>query len=87
NAQAAEIWASLKLGGIITKEKQVVDNYKAMSSEEQIMSIQNILNEEYQKFALPIQNLINSVYDSKDLPIENENKRTTLKLDKEKYAS
>lgn len=87
NTQAAEIWASLKLGGIITKDKQVVDNYKAMSSEEQIMSIQNILDEEYQKFALPIQNLINSVYDSKDLPIENENKRTTLKLDKEKYAS
>lgn len=87
NTQAAEIWASLKSGDIITKDKQVSDNYKVMSSEEQIMTIQNILDEEYQKFALPIQKLINSVYDPKDLPIENENKRTTLKLIKEKYAS
>lgn len=87
NTQAAEIWASLKSGDIITKDKQVSDNYKVMSSEEQIMTIRNILDEEYQKFALPIQKLINSVYDPKDLPIENENKRTTLKLIKEKYAS
>lgn len=87
NTQAAEIWASLKSGDIITKDKQVSDNYKVMSSEVQIMTIQNILDEEYQKFALPIQKLINSVYDPKDLQIENENKRTTLKLIKEKYAS
>lgn len=33
------------------------------------------------------QKLINSVYSPKDLPIDNENKRTTLKLNREKYAS
>lgn len=87
NTQSAEIWASLKSGDIIMKDKQASDNYKAMSSEEQITILQNVLDEEYQEFALSIQKLINSVYDSKDLPIENENNRTTLKLNKEKYAS
>lgn len=87
NAQSAEIWASLKSNGIITNDKQASDNYKAMSSEEQITILQNVLDKEYQEFTLPIQKLINSVYNSKDLPIENENNRTTLKLNKEKYAS
>lgn len=87
NTQSAEIWTNLKSGDIITKDKQASDNYKAKSSEEQITILQNVLDEEYQEFALSIQKLINSVYDSKDLPIENENNRTTLKLDKEKYAS
>ena len=42
NTQAAEIWASLKSGDIITKDKQVSDNYKVMSSEEQILSLIHI---------------------------------------------
>lgn len=87
NTQAAELWASLKSGGLITKNKQVSEQYKALSSEEQLSAIQNILDEEFQKFTMAIQNLMNSVYDPKDLPIENENKRTTLRLNKEKYAS
>lgn len=87
NTQSAEIWSSLKSGDIITKDKQTSDKYKSISSEEQITIIQNILDKEYQKFAMSIQKIINSVYDSKDLPIENENKRTTLKLNKERYAS
>lgn len=87
NTQSAEIWTSLKVNNIITKEKQLSDEYKALSKEEQRTLIEESLDEEYQPFTLSIQKLINSVYDSKDLPIENENKRVTLQIDKEKYAS
>lgn len=87
NTQSAEIWTSLKVNNIITKEKQLSDEYKALSKEEQRTIIEEALDKEYQPFTLSIQKLINSVYDSKDLPIENENKRVTLQIDKEKYAS
>lgn len=87
NTQSAEIWTSLKVNNIVTKEKQLSDKYKTLSKEEQRTLIEESLDEEYQPFALSIQKLINSVYDSKDLPIENENKRVTLQIDKEKYAS
>ena len=87
NTQSAEIWTSLKVNNIITKEKQLSDEYKALSKEEQKIIIEEALDKEYQPFTLSIQKLINSVYDSKDLPIENENKRVTLQIDKEKYAS
>lgn len=87
NTQAAEIWASLKAGKLIEKNKQTSVTYQKLSATEQLLAIQEILDEEFQVFALPIKNLINSVYNLKDLPIENENKRTTLKLNREKYAS
>ncbi|HDI7223220.1 TPA: DEAD/DEAH box helicase family protein [Staphylococcus aureus] len=87
NTQSAEIWTSLKVNNIVTKEKQLSDEYKTLSKEEQRALIEESLDEEYQPFTLSIQKLINSVYDSKDLPIENENKRVTLQIDKEKYAS
>lgn len=87
NTQSAEIWTSLKVNNIITKEKQLSDEYKALSKEEQRTIIEEALDKDYQPFTLSIQKLINSVYDSKDLPIENENKRVTLQIDKEKYAS
>lgn len=87
NTQAAEIWASLKAGDLIEKNKQTTITYQNLSATEQLLAIQELLDEEFQAFALPIQNLINSVYNLKDLPIENENKRTTLKLNREKYAS
>jgi len=87
NTQAAEIWASLKAGQLIEKNKQTSVTYQKLSAPEQLEAIQEVLDEELQVFALPIQNLINSVYNLKDLPIENENKRTTLKLNREKYAS
>ncbi|WP_258863721.1 restriction endonuclease [Enterococcus durans] len=87
NTQAAEIWASLKAGKLIEKNKQTSATYQKLSATEQLEAIQEILDEEFQVFALPIQKLINSVYNLKDLPIENENKRTTLKLNREKYAS
>ena len=87
NTQSAEIWTSLKVNNIITKEKQLSDEYKTLSKEEQSTIIEEALDEEYQPFTLSIQKLINSVYDPKDLPIENENKRVTLQIDKEKYAS
>lgn len=86
NTQAAEIWNSLKLGELITKDKQASDNYQSLSSDDQLSTIQDLLDDEFREFAMPIQSLINSVYDPKDLPIENEDKRTTLKLDKAKYA-
>lgn len=87
NTQAAEIWASLKAGKLIEKNKQTSVTYQKLSATEQLEAIQEVLDEDLQVFALPIQNLINSVYNLKDLPIENENKRTTLKLNREKYAS
>ncbi|MFW2451350.1 DEAD/DEAH box helicase family protein [Staphylococcus cohnii] len=87
NTQAAEIWSSLKMGKLISDNKQASDSYQTLSAEGQINAIQDVLEEDFKVFALPIQNLINSVYNSKDLPIVNENKRTTLKLDREKYAS
>lgn len=87
NTQSAEIWTNLKVNNIITKEKQLSDEYKTLSKEEQSTIIEEALDEEYQPFTLSIQKLINSVYDPKDLPIENENKRVTLQIDKEKYAS
>lgn len=87
NAQAAEIWASLKASGIITKDKQTADSYKEMSVEDQVLAIKTSLDQEYHAYILPIQELINSVYDPKSLPIEPENKRVTLKLNTEKYAS
>lgn len=87
NAQAAEIWASLKANGIITKEKQTSDSYKEMSVDEQIAAIKASLDDDYQAYVLPIQELVNSVYDPQSVPIEPENKRVTLKLDNEKYAS
>lgn len=87
NAQAAEIWASLKVSGIITKDKQTADSYKEMSVEDQVLAIKTSLDQEYHAYILPIQELINSVYDPKSLPIEPENKRVTLKLNTEKYAS
>lgn len=87
NTQSAEIWTSLKVNNIITKEKQLSDEYKVLSKEEQRTIIEESLDKEYQPFTLSIQRLINSVYDSKDLPIENENKRVTLQIDKKKYAS
>lgn len=87
NAQAAEIWASLKANGIITKEKQTSDSYKEMSVDEQIAAIKASLDEDYQAYVLPIQELVNSVYDPQSVPIEPENKRVTLKLNNEKYAS
>ena len=87
NTQSAEIWTSLKVNNIITKEKQLSDEYKALSKKEQRTIIEEALDKEYQLFTSSIQKLINSVYDSKDLPIENENKRVTLQIDKEKYAS
>lgn len=87
NAQAAEIWASLKANGIITKEKQTSDSYKEMSVDEQIAAIKASLDDDYQAYVLPIQELVNSVYDPQSVPIEPENKRVTLKLNNEKYAS
>lgn len=87
NAQAAEIWASLKANGIITKEKQTSDSYKEMSVDEQIAAIKASLDDYYQAYVLPIQELVNSVYDPQSVPIEPENKRVTLKLNNEKYAS
>lgn len=87
NAQAAEIWASLKANGIITKEKQTADSYKEMSVDEQIAAIKASLDDDYQAYVLPIQELVNSVYDPQSVPIEPENKRVTLKLNNEKYAS
>lgn len=87
NTQAAEIWASLKAGKLIEKNKQASTTYQNLSAPEQLLAIQESLDEEFQVFALPIQNLINSVYNLKDLPIENENNRTTLKLNRERYAS
>ncbi|HDG5489397.1 TPA: DEAD/DEAH box helicase family protein [Staphylococcus aureus] len=87
NTQAAEIWSSLKMGKLISDNKQASDSYQTLSAEGQLSAIQDVLEEDFKVFALPIQNLINSVYNSKDLPIVNENKRTTLKLDREKYAS
>lgn len=87
NTQAAEIWSSLKIGKLITGNKQASDNYQSLSTDEQLSAIQDVLEEDFKAFALPIQNLINSVYNAKDLPIVNENKRTILKLDREKYAS
>lgn len=87
NAQAAEIWASLKANGIITKEKQTSDSYKEMSVDEQIAAIKTSLDDDYQAYVLPIQELVNSVYDLQSVPIEPENKRVTLKLNHEKYAS
>lgn len=87
NAQAAEIWASLKASGIITKEKQTSDSYKEMSVDEQIAAIKASLDDDYQAYVLPIQELVNSVYDPQSVPIEPENKRVTLKLNNEKYAS
>lgn len=87
NTQAAEIWSSLKVGKIITKDKQTSDSYQSLSTQDQIIAIQDVLGEEFKDFVVPIQNLINSVYNPKDLAVENENKRTILKLDREKYAS
>lgn len=87
NTQAAEIWACLKTGKLIEKNKQTSVTYQKLSVTEKLEAIQEVLDEELQVFALPIQKLINSVYNLKDLPIENENKRTTLKLNREKYAS
>lgn len=86
NAQAAEIWASLKANGIITQEKQTSDSYKEMSVDEQIAAIKASLDDDYQAYVLPIQELVNSVYDPQSVPIEPENKRVTLKLNNEKYA-
>ena len=87
NTQAAEIWASLNAGKLIEKNKQTSVTYQKLSATEQLEAIHEVLDEDLQVFALPIQKLINSVYNLKDLPIENENKRTTLKLNREKYAS
>lgn len=87
NTQAAEIWSSLKSGMLIDKNKQSSDTYKNLSAPEQLAAIQDALDDDLKIFALPIQNLINSVYSPQDLPIDNENKRTTLKLNREKYAS
>lgn len=87
NAQAAEIWAGLKLNNIVTKEKQLSNEYKALSDEEQMIIIKEALDEEYQPFTLSIQKILNNVYDSKHIPIENDNKRISLQIDKEKYAS
>lgn len=87
NTQAAEIWYSLKSAGLITKNKQVSDDYQFMSAQEQVNAIINSVGKDYESFVLPIQSLINSVYNQKDFPIEDENKRTTLKLNTEKYNS
>lgn len=87
NTQAAEIWTSLKIGKLINGNKQASDFYLSLSIEEKISAIEDVLDEDFKEFALPIQNLINSVYNLKDLPILNENKRTNLKLNREKYAS
>ncbi|CAI2630355.1 hypothetical protein AKUH1B105A_09950 [Apilactobacillus kunkeei] len=87
NSQAAEIWSDLKLGSIIDSDKQTTSEYKSLSSEDQNLKIENVLNEDYKKFANSIQHLINSVYDPKDVIIDNANKRTKLKLNKERYAS
>lgn len=87
NTQAAEIWSSLKIGNLITENKQASDSYQSLSTDEQLSAIQDVLEEDFKAFAVPIQNLINSVYNPKDLPIVNENKRTILKLNREKYAS
>jgi len=73
--------------GIITKEKQTSDSYKEMSVDEQIAAIKASLDDDYQAYVLPIQELVNSVYDPQSVPIEPENKRVTLKLNNEKYAS
>lgn len=87
NTQAAEIWSSLKIGKLVTGNKQTSDNYQLLSTDEQLNAIKDVLEEDFKVFAQPIQNLINSVYDPKVLPIVNENKRTILKLNREKYAS
>ncbi|GFH40041.1 type III restriction-modification system endonuclease [Lactococcus insecticola] len=87
NSQAAEIWASLKGNGVITKDKQTADSYKEMSADEQFVAISDALGEEYQPYVAPIQDLVNSVYDPSALGVEPECKRVTLKLNKEKYAS
>ncbi len=87
NTQAAEIWTSLKIGKLINGNKQASDFYHSLSIDEQISVIEDVLDQDFKAFALPIQNLINSVYNPKDLPILNENKRTNLKLNREKYYS
>lgn len=58
NAQAAEIWAGLKLNNIVTKEKQLSNEYKALSDEEQMIIIKEALDEEYQPFTLSIQKFL-----------------------------
>ncbi|MDR3241989.1 MAG: DEAD/DEAH box helicase family protein [Lactobacillaceae bacterium] len=87
NTDANEIWFNLKTAGIITKEKQASDDFKAMTPDEQVTSIYEKLDDDYQPYAAMIQELINSVYDPKSVTIENENKRTSLKLNRERYAS
>lgn len=87
NTQSAEIWSCLKFGNIVTKDKELSDSYKELSNKEQVNIIKENLDEEYQAYTTAIHKLINSVYTSKDLPIENENKRTILRINREKYAS
>lgn len=87
NAQAAEIWVNLNNGNLITKDKQVSDSFQELSDTEQATAVQDTLDEKFQAFAIPIQNLMNSVYNPENFPVENENRRTTLKLDRKKYAS
>lgn len=87
NSAAADIWASLKVAKIITKEKQTSDEFKGMSTSEKETAIKEALDEEYHPYAAEIQKLVESVYDPSVPLIEDGRKKVTLKLDREKYAS
>lgn len=85
--EAAEIWFGLKTAKIITKEKQLADEFKTLTTAEKVVAIQTVLEEEYKPFAEAINDLMASVYDPSETMAEDSRRRVTLKLDKEKYAS
>lgn len=43
NTQAAEIWSSLKIGKLVTGNKQTSDNYQLLSTDEQLNAIKDVL--------------------------------------------
>lgn len=85
--EAADIWASLKAAKIITKEKQMADDFKSLSLEEKVVMVREALDEDYQPYAEAINALIESVYDPSISIVDDSRRRVALKLDREKYAS
>lgn len=85
--EAADIWASLKVAKIITKEKQTADDFKSLSLEEKVVMVREALDEDYQPYAEAINALIESVYDPSISIVDDSRRRVALKLDREKYAS
>ncbi|GAB2021571.1 hypothetical protein RyT2_06450 [Pseudolactococcus yaeyamensis] len=84
NAEAAEIWLSLKAAKIITKEKQASNDFKELSEDEKNQAIFDALDEEFKAYNESIKILIESVYDPNVPLIDDGRKRISLKLDKEK---